>query len=681
MMVPSIHLRMVFTVLLGLLMLFVIGACADSGDYQSPVSPVMTNWSAGDAMSGSGHQLWGYWEGYIPDTHDSLEFVPIRGTMIHLNARRFLEVDPCTDCLSLVNLEIDQGTQTLTAEIQITHPYPGLGKFTGFDVRAVVISDGSLYFPGLDATVPNVDSGDFTLIEPDGYTRLWNTLEFPEGSGAFKILEYSRGNLASPGDFTGTVNPFIWYGQYPRNHFWAGESMTREFVFKMVTTGTIKFGYAIDASWEQPTVDPPVYFSHFPSSANALEPYFSNWVVTTVLEDIQGSEGAGTVLLFDRQGWTTVQQAYLECPDLWTGVIEADSIDYEDSSTYGDELSASFTFTNEFGASEGEYYALLKVVDSVQDYWLGDINHTYQLISIEVVESQFPQFDGRIVFSAPNITQPPLPPTGNCWFYDFDTGVETQITNFGGVGIIWHEPRISPDGTLMMITMGPTPTSGNAVIYEIDGTDSWSCSSDACDNWNDFHPDGEHILVASGPQWDDTPELYSMNLDGTDRTLITVAPETIRNPRWSPDGTKIALVLGHYWDPITAQLWIYDVVADEFTHIMAADGMVDHPSWTPVPVDGHYLLAFDTNRDHHPDYETDIYIVNPETEEVLCHYDTGVSETHPSFSPDGLSFVFYMMEEDQEDSDLYIYSWKTGELVQLTDDDSYDGSPSWGWDW
>jgi Tol biopolymer transport system component len=100
-----------------------------------------------------------------------------------------------------------------------------------------------------------------------------------------------------------------------------------------------------------------------------------------------------------------------------------------------------------------------------------------------------------------------------------------------------------------------------------------------------------------------------------------------------------------------------------------------------VEVDGHYIIAFESTRDHYPDTKCDIYVVNPDTEEILCHFDTGVSETHPSFSPDGLSFAFSMQEEGEDDSELYIYCWKIDELYQLTDDDSYDNSPSWGWNW
>ena len=80
--------------------------------------------------------------------------------------------------------------------------------------------------------------------------------------------------------------------------------------------------------------------------------------------------------------------------------------------------------------------------------------------------------------------------------------------------------------------------------------------------------------------------------------------------------------------------------------------------------------------------DTDIFVVNPDTQEILDR--TGVSdipETHPSFSPDGLLYV-YSATPGHEDWELVVHWWYTKEkLMTITHDDTYDGSPSWGWNW
>ena len=52
---------------------------------------------------------------------------------------------------------------------------------------------------------PHIPIGGYYLgTSMHGQVTPWNTLEFPPGSGAFQILEYSQGRMASPGDFTGS---------------------------------------------------------------------------------------------------------------------------------------------------------------------------------------------------------------------------------------------------------------------------------------------------------------------------------------------------------------------------------------------------------------------------------------------------------------------------------------------
>ena len=672
-------MRMVWVVV-PVALFFSLSACAGSEQVQSPLTPTIINADVG-MDAGPRHRLWGYWEGYIPESHDSIELLPIRMADIHLNARRLLEDTVCKYCIQVLNVEIDQAQGTLKADIQLRHPYPGLDRFTAFDVRGVVISDGSLYFPALDATVPDASLGDFTLLNPDGYTRLWNTLEFPPGSGPFKILEYSRGKFAAPGDFTGTVNPFIEYSQWPRSHFPAGGTMIRQFILKLVP-GAIRFGYAVDASWEPPKIDPPVDIEYsFPPSANAIEPYVMTINQDDLLYDEIGSTADINVSCVDRQSVVafTGVETFLEAPDLWTGTINPVTIGIApDPPPWWNMLSAGFDVINELGASPGSYPALFMIMDPVEDFYLGDINHAYGLFRIAV--SPKPQLEGEIVFVAPEVDPPFPPPALNVFLLDLDTMEETQLTPYIGLGAIFREPRINPAGTHMLLSFCPTPYASKIDVYEIGGS-SWTATpSDEYDGDGDFHPDGEHILAVSGTQFDDTPNLYSMRYDGSERELIATAPDTVRNARWCPDGKRIIMTLGlEFSDPPNSALYVYDTESQEFTEILPAPGVDENPCWSPVPIDGHYLIAFDTSRDNHPEYDTDIYVVNPDTGEILCVM-SGLGSNHPSFSPDGLTIVCSATYPGQ-DAELYTFDWREPLYKQLTDDDSYDGSPSWGWNW
>ena len=63
--------------------------------------------------------------------------------------------------------------------IILNHPYPGNLKLTGFDVRGVFITGSDFMFPVSGRTVASGD-GIAHLLNPDGYTSLFNPVEFPE---------------------------------------------------------------------------------------------------------------------------------------------------------------------------------------------------------------------------------------------------------------------------------------------------------------------------------------------------------------------------------------------------------------------------------------------------------------------------------------------------------------------
>ncbi len=669
----------------GMMLVFlVIAACTGCAGSDQPVSPqtaaVQTSLYSEPITN---HQFWGYWEGYIPETHDSIELVPVRGAGIHLNTRRMMEDTVCTDCIAVTNVEVDPSGQILRADIQLTHPYPGVDKFTGFDVRAVVISDGSMYFPGLDAMVPHVSTGDFTLINPDGYTRLWNTIEFPPGSGPLPILEYSEGKFATPGDFTGTVNPYIKYSMDPRDHFPAGGSIIKTMEFNLVP-GSIKFGYAIDASWASPLADPVTnIWTDFPPSANALEPGVLSYIQTDKLTSQVGDTGHLNVQLVDRQGifGHAIAPKELEAPDLWDGAILAKGLSDIQEEYLWNTFSISFAMTNEKGAESGEYFALLKAQDFEQDFWLGDINHAYELLTITVEEPPGFVIEGTIAFLAPGPPGPGGSPGAiNMFVKDLGTMEETQITPFVGLGIFVGEPRINPTGTHVLLDTATTPWHSWVTVYELGGG-SWGVSpSDVYDADGDFHPDGEHIVVASGAGFAETQDLYTMKYDGSERTLLVTAPDPALGPKWCPDGNRIAMTVIDPTNGFESALWVYNVSEDTWTELQACPGQDNNPSWSPVPIDGHYLIAYETTRQNPNGWERDIWVVDADTDAEVAVLDLdGVYVNHPTFSPDGMSFMFH--SDDGNDTELYVYHYVLDEFVQITNDDTSDGSASWCWGW
>jgi hypothetical protein len=663
-------------VLLALLAL----SCGGTGNPVAPQdsSPDLKTIENSDETGG--HQLWGFWNCHIPADQSTIEFVPDRAGMFHLNARRFLEDTACTNCLQLLSVDKDFVNMVITAQIQLTHPFPGLDRYTGFDVRGVVISDGSLYFPTIDARLPDASLGDFTLLNPDGWTRMWNTIEFPPGSGPFKILEYSVGKHATPGSYTSTVNPYIEFTQDPRSCFPAGQSMTREFKLTL-KPGEAFFGYAIDASWQPPLVDPPIdLMTDFPSSANAMEPYVLSVTQDSFLWDQPGDMAFVGVEMADRQIEGLPTDAQFECPGLWSGIVSPQIWGVGFDQPLWIWVTTSFDITNETGASEGSYPALLKVFDGLPDPYLGDINRRYELAHIEVKHYEPPDLKGKAVFIAPLPPDPngmPGPP--NVFLIDLETMEETQVTDYVGVGPMIEEPRINPQGTHVVVTFCPTPYDSHLEVFELGGSHWIPSLVGAYDGHADFHPDGERIIFAAGSSWDSTPDLMSMKYDGSERVKLAIAPGSIRYPRCSPDGSRVAMVINTNSTPPMSAIYMYDIAANEFTEILSGEYMIAAPSWSPSPPPGEELIAYESTENDPWGFWSDIYVINPNTLEKQMLFDTGMNERHPSWSPDGLSVMY--STDSMFVSELFVYQIPIEESAQITFDELPDDSPCWCWGW
>ena len=274
-------------VIIFILLLTISLGCSRGGDI--PTSPL--NASPREAASGGSHLLWGFWQCTADPGAETLQFVPIRGADMHLNALVFLEPPP------LVNLTVESlkfNGDVIDADIGLRHPFLGLDEFTGFDVCGLLISKGSIDgFTDSGIVIPGAD--DVQLLNADGYSRWWNPTEFPLNNGS--IFSYQDGLLGTPqsiGQFNATVNAYKYFcadftdpddpmsivDPTKRGVFPAGEKVVRHYSIKMGAAGLV-FNYAIDASWQFPAGPKPWDVpGDFPPGANRPEAWWLDAQVT-----------------------------------------------------------------------------------------------------------------------------------------------------------------------------------------------------------------------------------------------------------------------------------------------------------------------------------------------------------------------------------------------------------------
>lgn len=336
--------------------LLFISACSSG---TSPVSPstrdtgINPGQQSGVGGFQEGHNLLGFWMFYADPDAGIIEAVPYRQTGIHLNVLKFLETGPCTNCLKITSFSIPV-TNEMHVEITIEHPFPS-PLFTGFDVRAIVMFAGDLEFPEFHLVGSALLKGNPELRNYDGWTTLYNPGTIGNG-----LFGYFKGKLA-PGFASpdATINAYkAYYSSNNRRYFTAGTSLAQTLEI-LSPGGAFTFGYAVDASYAQPT-QPITVPDSFPPQANSLEPYKIELSTDGPLALTAGSTTQLIIDIYDWQGASTIDSVSVEGPLLWAGLVNA-------VETPGGPGTVRYTaeIMNEYGfVPQGKYAVLVRVLDT-----------------------------------------------------------------------------------------------------------------------------------------------------------------------------------------------------------------------------------------------------------------------------------------------------------------------------
>ena len=278
------------------------------------------------------------------------EIIPARAGSVHINILKFLEFAPCTDCFKIVGLNFPEPGK-LNVDIEITHPFGDM-NYTAFDVRGIVMFNGSHVFPASGLTMSDSSMGDGELLNAEGLTRLYNgsTLDM-----AGDFFTYYQGKLATPSVPNADLNGFLRHisddPANTRNALYAGDSVTRTYSLALPSAEFV-LGYAVDASWDIPTVDPVTDpMTQFPGTANCIEP----WKIEASSYPIAG-DGSTTLTIdvYDWQGQDSISTVLVECPELFTGQIAATFIEIIPWYARYEAV-----ISNDNGAPAGTYKALI----------------------------------------------------------------------------------------------------------------------------------------------------------------------------------------------------------------------------------------------------------------------------------------------------------------------------------
>ncbi|MFH1676465.1 MAG: hypothetical protein ABIC40_05515 [bacterium] len=233
--------------------------------------------------------LWGMWQFRFDLKNQTAEIVPFREAFAHVNVTSLLEPKPLTFLkIDEGTLQVDVPNNTIEVDVILTHPLPKNPEYMGFDVRGILITDGTLSGFDFDPNLVMSDLTETRLENADGYTRWWNPMEFTKPG----ILGYTDGKLGKSNkkvNYASIINGYKYFADglglnddvmapivmLGRGRFSPSSTNSRHYSLKFGPDAGdfMVFNYAVDASWESPTNMPPTSLEDFPMKANCLEPF------------------------------------------------------------------------------------------------------------------------------------------------------------------------------------------------------------------------------------------------------------------------------------------------------------------------------------------------------------------------------------------------------------------------
>ena len=179
-------------------------------------------------------------------------------------------------------------------------------------------------------------------------------------------------------------------------------------------------------------------------------------------------------------------------------------------------------------------------------------------------------------------------------------------------------------------------------------------------------------------------ELYLVQPDGTGLTRLTDNDRVDTSPSWSPDGRQITFrsrVDG------SADIFVMDANGENWRNLIndPEDSIFDdfYPEWNPQ----RDLIAIYTDRFYSPAvgcawHRLAIMPVSGGADKIEVLEDPLTEQETLGWSPDGRHLAFSSRCDLGKEGSVELFEWDidTGEVIQLTDSESINGSPAYSHD-
>ena len=239
-------------------------------------------------------------------------------------------------------------------------------------------------------------------------------------------------------------------------------------------------------------------------------------------------------------------------------------------------------------------------------------------------------------------------------------------------------PVFSPDQSKVVFVKNDKLVSHKADIYliDIDGNNEIKLTNQNSNSSPIWNVTGTKILYTSST--DTSCGVYSMNLDGSNKTLLTPNNLCLCRPKLSPDGNKLSLV-SNDWNG--SQIFVMDLSSKEVKQITFT--VNPHHFDSGFPVEGNANPAWSPNSDKlaYVSWEygnPEIFIISADgTGNKRLTNTTKSREENPSWSHDGQFIVFSSMRNEKAQAEIFVMNADGTNQKALTNYKGDDTYPLW----
>jgi hypothetical protein len=163
---------------------------------------------------------------------------------------------------------------------------------------------------------------------------------------------------------------------------------------------------------------------------------------------------------------------------------------------------------------------------------------------------------------------------------------------------------------------------------------------------------------------DGNNEIYVMNADGSGQTRLTNQPELDGQPRWSPDGSRIAFLSLRDGN---SEIYLMNADGSDPVNLTNSPANEDNPAWSP---DG-ALLGFDSDRDGHWEF----YTMRPDGSAQTRLTENNNYYGFAAWAPDGVYIAY--TAGTQGDLHIDVMTYLGSRVTTLIKGQGDDFEPQW----